>query len=121
MPHRLPPSLAEIEALAEHALGTIPRQLKPHLGRVVIRVPDPARTKVLRRRMRHRSSVSKSPEPLSKSGRAWKAFTLEIGWGWPGCTMPAATVNIALQVVRICVWLSKIRVILSTEAMPNIC
>ena len=38
MPDRLPPSLAEIEALAERALGTIPRQLKRQLGRVVIRV-----------------------------------------------------------------------------------
>ncbi len=40
MPDRLPPSLAEIEALAERALGTIPRQLKRQLGRVVIRVEE---------------------------------------------------------------------------------
>ena len=40
MPDRLPPSLAEIEALAERNLGAIPRQLKRHLGRVVIRVEE---------------------------------------------------------------------------------
>lgn len=40
MPDRLPPSLAEIEKLAETALGTIPRKLKRHLGRVVIRVEE---------------------------------------------------------------------------------
>src|SRR3984893_9109260 len=40
MPERLPPSLAEIETLAERALGTIPRQLKRQLGRVVIRVEE---------------------------------------------------------------------------------
>src|SRR5271169_6813485 len=40
MPDRLPPSLAEIEALAERALGTIPRQLKRQLGHVVIRVAE---------------------------------------------------------------------------------
>ena len=40
MPDRLPPSLAEIEALAEHALGTIPEELKSHLGRVMIRVEE---------------------------------------------------------------------------------
>jgi hypothetical protein len=33
MPDRMPPSLAEIEALGERALGTIPRQLKRQLGR----------------------------------------------------------------------------------------
>jgi len=41
---QLPPSLAEIEALAGGALAAIPRQLKRHLGPVVIRVeefPDP--------------------------------------------------------------------------------
>ena len=38
MPDCLPPSLADIEALAESALGTIPQELKRHLGRVVIRV-----------------------------------------------------------------------------------
>jgi len=40
MPDRLPPSRAEIEGLAQYALGTIPRQLKRHLGRVVIRVEE---------------------------------------------------------------------------------
>ena len=40
MPDRLPPSLAEIEKLAETALGTIPEKLKRHLGRVVIRVEE---------------------------------------------------------------------------------
>jgi len=40
MPDRLPPSLAEIEELAERALASIPRQLKRHLGRVVIKVEE---------------------------------------------------------------------------------
>jgi predicted Zn-dependent protease with MMP-like domain len=40
MPHRPPPSLAEIEALAEHALATVPQPLKRHLGPVVIRVEE---------------------------------------------------------------------------------
>ena len=40
MPDRLPPSLAEIEELAERALGTIPQELKRHLGRVVFRVEE---------------------------------------------------------------------------------
>ena len=40
MPDRLPPSLAEIEELARRALGTIPRRLKKHLGRVVIQVEE---------------------------------------------------------------------------------
>jgi predicted Zn-dependent protease with MMP-like domain len=40
MTQRLPPSLAEIEALAEHALATIPQRLKRHLGPVVIRVEE---------------------------------------------------------------------------------
>lgn len=40
MPDRLPPSLAEIEKLAEAAVGTIPQELKRHLGRVVIRVEE---------------------------------------------------------------------------------
>ena len=40
MPDRLPPSLAEIEELAERALAKIPRRLKRHLGRVVIRVEE---------------------------------------------------------------------------------
>ena len=35
-----PPSLAEIERLAARALATIPRRLKQHLGRVVIRVEE---------------------------------------------------------------------------------
>jgi predicted Zn-dependent protease with MMP-like domain len=40
MPDRLPPSLAEIGELAERALGTIPQELKRHLGRVVFRVEE---------------------------------------------------------------------------------
>jgi predicted Zn-dependent protease with MMP-like domain len=40
MSDRLPPSLAEIEELAQRALGTIPRRLKRHLGRVVIQVEE---------------------------------------------------------------------------------
>jgi predicted Zn-dependent protease with MMP-like domain len=40
MPDRLPPSLAELEELAQRALGTIPRRLKKHLGRVVIQVEE---------------------------------------------------------------------------------
>ena len=50
MPDRVPPSLAEIEALAEHALDTIPGELKRYLGRVVIRVedfPDEATTRAM--------------------------------------------------------------------------
>lgn len=34
------PSLADLEALAERALATIPTELKRHLGRVVIAVED---------------------------------------------------------------------------------
>ena len=40
MPDRMPPSLAELEELAQRALGTIPRRLKKHLGRVVIQVEE---------------------------------------------------------------------------------
>lgn len=40
MPDRLPPSLAEIEELAERAMGSIPQELKPYLGRVVLRVEE---------------------------------------------------------------------------------
>jgi predicted Zn-dependent protease with MMP-like domain len=40
MPDHLPPSLTEIEELAQRALSTIPRQLKRHLGRVVIQVEE---------------------------------------------------------------------------------
>jgi predicted Zn-dependent protease with MMP-like domain len=40
MPDRLPPSLAEIEELAQRALSSIPRRLKRHLGPVVIRVEE---------------------------------------------------------------------------------
>jgi predicted Zn-dependent protease with MMP-like domain len=36
----VPPSLADIEALAERALATIPPALKRHMGRVVIRVDE---------------------------------------------------------------------------------
>jgi len=37
---RTPPTLADIEALANRALGSIPRRLKRHLGAVVIRVEE---------------------------------------------------------------------------------
>ena len=40
MTARVPPSLADIEVLAERALGTLPRELKRQLGRVVIRVEE---------------------------------------------------------------------------------
>jgi predicted Zn-dependent protease with MMP-like domain len=40
MTDRLSPSLAEIEAMAQSALGTIPNRLKQQLGRVVIRVEE---------------------------------------------------------------------------------
>ncbi len=39
-PFSLAPSLADIEALAERALGTIPQELKRHLGNVVIHVDE---------------------------------------------------------------------------------
>jgi predicted Zn-dependent protease with MMP-like domain len=35
-----PPSLAEIEALAQRALSAIPQELKQHLGPVVVRVEE---------------------------------------------------------------------------------
>src|SRR5580698_10058420 len=35
-----PPSLAEIEALAQRALTAIPQELKQHLGPVVVRVEE---------------------------------------------------------------------------------
>ena len=40
MANHLPPSLADIEALAQGALDTIPRRLKKHLGPLVIRVEE---------------------------------------------------------------------------------
>jgi len=40
MKGRTPPALADIEALANEALGSIPRRLKRHLGAVVIRVEE---------------------------------------------------------------------------------
>jgi predicted Zn-dependent protease with MMP-like domain len=40
MTGHMAPSLADIEELANRALGTIPRRLKRHLGAVVIRVED---------------------------------------------------------------------------------
>jgi predicted Zn-dependent protease with MMP-like domain len=40
MTQRLPPSLADLEALAQRALDGIPHQLKRHLGPIVIRVED---------------------------------------------------------------------------------
>ena len=40
MSERIPPTIADIEALANSALGAIPRQLKKHLGAVVIRVEE---------------------------------------------------------------------------------
>ena len=36
----LPPSLADLEALAERGLATIPAALRRHLGRIVIRVEE---------------------------------------------------------------------------------
>jgi predicted Zn-dependent protease with MMP-like domain len=36
----LPPSIADLETLAERALAAIPTELKRHLGRVVIRVDE---------------------------------------------------------------------------------
>jgi len=40
MANHLPPSLADIEALAWSALGTIPPRLKQHLGPLLIRVEE---------------------------------------------------------------------------------
>ncbi len=40
MTEHLPPSLADLEELAQRALDTIPRRLKRHLGPVVIRVEE---------------------------------------------------------------------------------
>ena len=40
MTERLPPSLADLDELAQRALDTIPRRLKQHLGPVVIRVEE---------------------------------------------------------------------------------
>jgi predicted Zn-dependent protease with MMP-like domain len=40
MTRYVPPSLGEIEDLAQRALGTIPRRLKQELGHVVIRVEE---------------------------------------------------------------------------------
>ena len=40
MTEHLPPSLADIEKLAQRALAAIPRRLKAHLGPVVIRVEE---------------------------------------------------------------------------------
>ena len=37
---QLPPSLADLEALAQRALATLPRRFKRHLGEVLIRVED---------------------------------------------------------------------------------
>ena len=39
-PHMDPPSLADIEALARHALATIPQRLARHVQDVVVRVVD---------------------------------------------------------------------------------
>jgi predicted Zn-dependent protease with MMP-like domain len=39
MPH-LPPSLADLEALAGQALAALPRRFKRHLGEVLIRVEE---------------------------------------------------------------------------------
>lgn len=39
-PFGVAPSLADIEVLAERALGTIPQELKGHLGNVVLRVEE---------------------------------------------------------------------------------
>ena len=40
MTDRTPPTLGDIETLANIALGSIPRRLKKHLGAVVIRVEE---------------------------------------------------------------------------------
>ena len=40
MTERTPPTLADIEELANRALGIIPRRFKRHLGAVVIRVEE---------------------------------------------------------------------------------
>ena len=40
MTEHLPPSLADLDELAQRALDTIPRRLKQHLGPVVIRVDE---------------------------------------------------------------------------------
>jgi predicted Zn-dependent protease with MMP-like domain len=40
MTEHLPPSLADLEELAQRVLDTIPRRLKQHLGLVVIRVEE---------------------------------------------------------------------------------
>ena len=40
MTEHVPPSLADLEELAQRALDTIPRRLKQHLGPVVIRVEE---------------------------------------------------------------------------------
>jgi predicted Zn-dependent protease with MMP-like domain len=40
MTEHLPPSLADLEELAQRALETIPRRFKQHLGPVVIRVEE---------------------------------------------------------------------------------
>jgi predicted Zn-dependent protease with MMP-like domain len=40
MTEHLPPSLADLEELAQRALDTIPGQLKQHLGPVVLRVEE---------------------------------------------------------------------------------
>jgi predicted Zn-dependent protease with MMP-like domain len=37
---QLPPSLADLEALAARALAAIPRRFKRHLGQVLVRVED---------------------------------------------------------------------------------
>jgi predicted Zn-dependent protease with MMP-like domain len=39
-PFSAAPTLADIEVLAERALGTIPQELKRHLGNVVVRVDE---------------------------------------------------------------------------------
>jgi predicted Zn-dependent protease with MMP-like domain len=40
MSERVPPTLGDIEELANRALGSIPRRLKQHIGAVVIRVEE---------------------------------------------------------------------------------
>jgi predicted Zn-dependent protease with MMP-like domain len=40
MKHNKPPSLADIEALAQRALATIPPRLKRHLGPLAIRIEE---------------------------------------------------------------------------------
>jgi len=39
-PFSLPPTLADLEAMADEAMGTIPPELRVHVGNVLVRVED---------------------------------------------------------------------------------